>query len=70
MQDDDIDLTETLAELDALKQQHRHLDSEVAALQEMGVTDMLKIARMKKMKLLLKDQIRALEDKITPDIIA
>ena len=61
------ELTARLAEL---RQAHRHLDSEVSALQSNGVTDMLKIARMKKMKLRMKDQIAALEDHLTPDIIA
>jgi len=73
---DEIELSEeqelasTLKRLSELRVEHRHLDNEIAALQMMGVTDMLKIQRMKKTKLALKDQIRILEDTITPDIIA
>lgn len=73
---DEIELSEeqelasTLKRLSELRLEHRHLDNEIAALQMMGVTDMLKIQRMKKTKLALKDQIRVLEDKVTPDIIA
>ncbi len=73
---DDIEISEeqeladTLKTLDELRAQHRHLDNEISALQTMGVNDMLKLQRMKKTKLVLKDKIRALEDQITPDIIA
>lgn len=63
-------LAQALAQLQELRQQHRHLDDEITALQQNGVTDMLKIARLKKFKLKLKDQISRLEDKVTPDIIA
>lgn len=59
-----------LALLTELKASHRHLDMEIAALREMGAVDMLKIGRMKKFKLKLKDQITVLENKLTPDIIA
>ena len=37
---------------------------------ETGVNDMLKIKRMKKVKLAMKDKIAFLENQITPDIIA
>jgi len=36
----------------------------------MGAVDMLKIGRMKKIKLRLKDRIARIEDLLTPDIIA
>jgi len=64
------ELADTLKQLDQLRLKHRHLDGEIEALQMMGVTDMVRIQRMKKTKLALKDKIRALEDQITPDIIA
>ncbi|WP_017932069.1 YdcH family protein [Robiginitomaculum antarcticum] len=67
---EDQDLAERLQALDALRMEHRHLDSEITAQQMTGVTDMLKIQRMKKLKLVLKDKIRVLEDDLTPDIIA
>lgn len=56
--------------LETLRAEHRHLDTDIRALYDLGITDMLKIARMKKLKLRIKDRIAALEDEITPDIIA
>ena len=53
-----------------LKAEHRAIDREITALSETGVADMLKLRRMKKVKLALKDRIRLLEDAMTPDIIA
>lgn len=50
--------------------EHRLLDIEISALYDTGATDIVNIARMKKMKLRLKDKIAAIEDEITPDIIA
>lgn len=64
---DDID---SLAKLEQLRAEHRRLDTDIKALHDLGITDMLKMARLKKLKLRLKDQITALEDKLTPDIIA
>jgi hypothetical protein len=46
------------------------LDAAVDALRANGVIDQLKVARLKKRKLSLKDQIAFLEDKLSPDIIA
>lgn len=56
--------------LELLKAEHRRLDEEIASLQADGVTGQLEIARLKKRKLLLKDEIAALGDRIIPDIIA
>ena len=56
-------------ELETLKQEHRDLDEAIDAL-ESKVGDALTIKRLKKQKLALKDKIAALEDRITPDIIA
>ena len=56
--------------LEKLKQDHHHIDSEISALVETGVADALKVQRMKKIKLSIKDQISHLENQITPDIIA
>lgn len=56
--------------LHALIEEHRNLDDAIRALQMQGDTDMLRLQRLKKRKLGLKDRIRALEDQIFPDIIA
>lgn len=53
-----------------LKRQHRALDEEIAALTGSPLGDQLKIKRLKKRKLHLKDEISRLEDKLYPDIIA
>ena len=56
--------------LAVLKQDHRDLDDAIAALHDNGLTDVLTVQRLKRQKLALKDRIAALEDRITPDIIA
>jgi len=53
-----------------LNEQHRDLDSAITALVETGTADQLKLARLKKRKLALKDQINKLQNQLTPDIIA
>lgn len=68
--DTDLDETESLELLESLRKEHRSLDAEIIALREMGAVDMLKIGRMKKIKLSIKDQITYLENQLTPDIIA
>lgn len=57
-------------ELVALQQRHRMLDQEIAELELSGGADQLAIKRLKKEKLALKDRIYAIEDQLTPDIIA
>ncbi len=57
-------------QLQMLKIEHRDLDDAVDALRLRGAVDQLQIARLKKKKLILKDQIRRLEDQLIPDIIA
>ncbi len=56
--------------LEVLRREHRDLDEAIHALQERGSADVLTVRRLKKQKLALKDQIRILEDRILPDIIA
>jgi hypothetical protein len=56
--------------LATLRIEHRDLDAAIDALTGAGSTDQLQIARLKKRKLLLKDQIAIFEDYLTPDIIA
>jgi len=61
---------ELLEVLGNLRLEHRRVDTEIKALLENGVADALKIQRMKKIKLSIKDQIVFIENKLTPDIIA
>lgn len=56
--------------VELLKAEHRRLDDEINALTEQGAGDQLELARLKKRKLLLKDEIQLLNDRIIPDIIA
>jgi len=56
--------------LTQLRIEHRDLDAAIAALMLTGTPDQLQIARLKKRKLLLRDQIAMVEDYLTPDIIA
>ena len=53
-----------------LRQQHQDLDAAVGALESGARPDQIQIARLKKKKLALRDQIKQLEDQLTPDIIA
>jgi hypothetical protein len=53
-----------------LKAQHRRLDQEIELFRSSGNCDQLELARMKKKKLALKDEIQQLADRIIPDIIA
>ena len=55
--------------LELLQREHRDLDDAIAALDAGGRADPLTLRRLKKRKLLLKDQIPRISDEITPDII-
>lgn len=68
--DGEFDETVLRERLDALRNEHRALDDEVRALTMCGVVDQLKIMRLKRRKLALKDEIYRLEDILNPDIIA
>ncbi|EKE69675.1 YdcH family protein [Celeribacter baekdonensis] len=56
--------------LEVLKREHRDLDAAIEAMQQTGHLDALRLQRMKKQKLSLKDRIAVIEDEVTPDIIA
>lgn len=64
---DERELRELLAKL---RDEHRDLDSEIVRIETDGGADQLIIRRLKKRKLMLKDQIASVEDRLTPDIIA
>ncbi|MEQ1943609.1 YdcH family protein [Mesorhizobium sp. VNQ89] len=65
----DQEQSEIRLEFAKLKQEHTDLDAAINAMMAVGC-DPLQIQRMKKKKLGLKDRLKALEDKIIPDIIA
>jgi len=56
--------------LGILRIEHRDLDAAIEALEAMPMPDQLQIARLKKRKLRLRDEIVQLEDQLIPDIIA
>lgn len=56
--------------LEELEAEHRALDEEVKALTMCGVVDQLKVMRLKRRKLSLKDEIFRVADILNPDIIA
>jgi hypothetical protein len=56
--------------LAGLRIEHRDLDAAISALSATDSQDQLQIARLKKRKLRLRDQIAVIEDYLTPDIIA
>lgn len=66
-QDEERQIREDLA---ALRREHREIDATIAGLVAAGAADPIRIQRMKKRKLVLKDRIAALEDRLFPDIIA
>ena len=74
MNDDTPAITEEMVELHArvkhLRQEHADLDASIEALGHMPIPDQLRIARLKRKKLALRDEIVKIEDRILPDIIA
>ena len=58
------------AQLEALKAEHRELDERIQRLCAEPVGDQLEIARLKRRKLMLKDQIQMISNANIPDIIA
>lgn len=65
---DNIDLL--TRQLEELRLEHRDLDEVIQQLMLQGNIDLLQIQRLKKRKLILKDQITKLESRLLPDIIA
>lgn len=57
-------------ELEVFRREHRDLDDAIRALQDTGTADQITLQRLKKKKLLLKDKIAMIEDRLLPDIIA
>jgi len=71
MNDHGPDEEKTLsAKIAVLRQEHSDLDASIYALMHHTLPDQLLLQRLKRKKLLLRDQIARLEDQLTPDIIA
>ena len=66
-----MDVSNKLLEvLKNFEQEHRDLDQILIQLQEKNTVDFLQIQRLKKRKLVLKDKINEIKNKLEPDIIA
>ncbi|WP_457326554.1 YdcH family protein [Sphingomonas sp. PvP107] len=65
-----VDEAQIKVRLGEIRTEHRDLDAAIAALWSNVVPDQLQIARLKKRKLRLRDEIAAFEDQLIPDIIA
>ena len=57
-------------EINELLEQHSELDDAIERINDKIPFDQIKLQRLKKRKLLLKDEINKLKSKILPDIIA
>jgi hypothetical protein len=56
--------------LEMMRAEHRHLDEQIQLLSSEPIGDQLELARLKRRKLMLKDQIQLVIDSSVPDIIA
>lgn len=65
-----MEAEEIMRRIELLREQHRDLAAAIDALGSQTAPDQLQLARFKKRKLLLKDEITMLEDQLIPDIIA
>lgn len=65
-----MSIDEVKAKLEQLRIEHRDLDDAIASLADRSAADQLQLARLKKRKLRLRDEIALLEDQLIPDIIA
>jgi hypothetical protein len=65
-----VDEAELRARLETATEEHRDLDAAIEALRSMLGHDQIQIARLKKRKLRLRDEIAQLHDLLVPDIIA
>jgi hypothetical protein len=67
----ELDFYEMLRiKLDVLRSDHRDLDDQIRAHESAVLPDQITLRRLKKQKLVLKDQIVRIEDRLIPDIIA
>jgi hypothetical protein len=64
------DREQLLAKLAELEIEHRDLDDVIQTVTQQGNFDQIKLSRLKRRKLALKDQIATLRNSLIPDIIA
>jgi hypothetical protein len=70
MDDDDALRAALQQRIGELQIEHRDLDDAIARLSENPLPDQLRLQRLKKRKLLLKDQLTHLERQLDPDVLA
>ena len=66
----DEEIEELRRKIETIRTEHRDLDDVISRIVEDGVVDQLRLQRLKKRKLSLKDEIARLENQLVPDIIA
>ena len=67
---DETNIERLQQKLAALKTEHRDLDDVISRISESAPFDQIQVKRLKKRKLMLKDQIAQIESQLLPDIIA
>jgi len=65
-----VEEAELRVRLEALTHEHRDLDAAIEALRGMAGHDQIQLARLKKRKLRLRDDIAHVQDQLIPDLIA
>lgn len=65
-----MDERDLRARIEFMSQEHRDLDVAIDALRGLAGHDQLQLARLKKRKLRLRDEIALLQDMLIPDLIA
>lgn len=56
--------------LDKLKKEDRQLEDEIAQLSPQVITDDIQVYRLKKRRIMVKEQIQKIDALLVPDIIA
>jgi len=67
---DQAEIERLQVRLAELKSEHRDLDDVIVRISESALSDQIQLKRLKKRKLILKDQIALIENILLPDIIA
>lgn len=67
---EDTETTALRTRIEEMRIEHRDLDEAIHRLSEDPMVDRLRLTRMKKRKLLLKDTIARLESRLIPDLNA